>query len=684
LILDRFKNQFPLIFQLQRMNPENTEVPLLATPTDAEQHAVDNSAAAGILADDSLLGPALEGEALEEEIRRQVEYFLSREYLSTDPYLVSQMNSDMYFPITTVATLTTFKVDLEVLVKTLRKSTSLSVNDNGTMVKPNFKIQRNTLILRDIPSSTKVEEVQAIFQGEGCPATTGIRPDIGDCWFVTFNSEEDALKALDFVRGRTFQDAPVKARIKSENLLRSFTTYYPPAAAGDLGMKMGGQYTGYNYYPQYAGQQGDHQEHRRTRGGGSGGHRQPGGNPTGPRKEYRGGNNGNKYSNDGVLGAGHPTHTGGSPALAAAPGAPITSPPVPNTNAARGSQASADSDNRKQRRQPGPRTGNTRKQEGTTTNTTTTTQTANPKPSQSQQPLQFGLAHFPPLSSQSQQPKHTGYTKDFTKFTKQQLIDIVTSTPVPNQQPSSFPSECLATLAEPNTQVVISPESNLDRLRPQENSASASPRQEGEVGSTTTVPTPAQPTMTMASLVATHKSIPAPAPKKPQPKAKPAPQPKKEPATAQGKGQQAAKKASPPTNARKSTAQRKKPDEGAAQQSATPSAPASASPTPAAGASATTAPASPAASSPSPAPAAAPVTSSAAPASPTPAAAPSSGSSTPTYAQLAAKAASKQPVQPKKDAEKRDEPKEAKKDAEKKESEKKDEPKKEEKESASA
>jgi len=93
-----------------------------------------------------------EGEALEDEIRRQVEYFLSREYLSTDPYLVSQMNS-----ITTVATLTTFKVDLEVLVKTLRKSTLLSVNDNGTMVKPSFKIQRNTLILRDIPSSTKVE-----------------------------------------------------------------------------------------------------------------------------------------------------------------------------------------------------------------------------------------------------------------------------------------------------------------------------------------------------------------------------------------------------------------------------------------------------------------------------------------------------------------------------------------------
>jgi la-related protein 4 len=197
-----------------------------------------------------------EGEALEEQVRLQVEYFLSREYLSTDPYLVSQMNSDMYFPITTVATLTTYKVDLEILVKALRKSTALMVNENGTMVKPSFKIQRNTLILRDIPSSTKVEvrllqsfssilpqiasisafppifqlqfqfsqEVQGIFQGEGCPAVTGIRPDIGDCWFVTFTSEEDALKALDFVRGRTFHDVPVKARIKSENLLRAYAS----------------------------------------------------------------------------------------------------------------------------------------------------------------------------------------------------------------------------------------------------------------------------------------------------------------------------------------------------------------------------------------------------------------------------------------------------------------------------
>lgn len=63
-------------------------------------------------------------------------------------------------------------------------------------------------------------------------------------------------------------------------------------------MKMGGQYAGYNYYPQYGAQhtQGDHQDQRRTRGGGGGGHRQPGGGTAGPRKDYRGGNS-NKYSN---------------------------------------------------------------------------------------------------------------------------------------------------------------------------------------------------------------------------------------------------------------------------------------------------------------------------------------------------------------------------------------------------
>jgi len=157
---------------------------LLPSP-EADVAAAD-AAVTGIWREpfDSLLGPPLgagsvffhlifsfvphtqlhsEGEALEDELRRQLEYFLSPEYLATDPDLVSQMNSDMSFPITTVATLTTFKVDMDVLLKSISKSSSLTISDDGTKVTPNFKIQRNTIILRDIPSSTKVE-VPALIQ----------------------------------------------------------------------------------------------------------------------------------------------------------------------------------------------------------------------------------------------------------------------------------------------------------------------------------------------------------------------------------------------------------------------------------------------------------------------------------------------------------------------------------------
>jgi len=626
---------------------------LLPSP-EADVAAAD-AAVTGIWREpfDSLLGPPLEGEALEDELRRQLEYFLSPEYLATDPDLVSQMNSDMSFPITTVATLTTFKVDMDVLLKSISKSSSLTISDDGTKVTPNFKIQRNTIILRDIPSSTKVEEVQSIFQGANCPVVTGIRPDIEDCWFVTFNSEEDALTALDFVRERSFRDAPIKARIKSENLLRIFSYYAPAADLDPIGLKVPPQ--GYSLsYPQYAyhPQAEFHQDHRRQRG-----HRQLG--PTGSRKDYR-----HKYNN------GHNSAAQGNPTVAA-----MSS--TASTTHTRGSHFAPEGENRKQRR-PGNR-GNRKQQEGHPNN-------VNTKSSQNQPPLQLGLAHFPPLSSQPQtKPRQTGYTKDFAKFTKQQLIDIIGSTPTPSQQPSSFPTECLATLSEPNTQILISSESNLDRLIPaQDGKASTHPAREVEETANPTFTVPTQnttPTMTMASLVATHSKKLQSQPPQPQTKPKSAPHSKE--VSTHSKSRQNNKRASSP----KHTSQQK-PEEGVAQQHqaattnvtsaehnaanhltdvpatvAFPGTPAATpTPTPAPTPAATPAPTPAATPAPTPAatpattPAATPATTPAATPATTPAATPATtpaaahASSIPTYAQQAAKAASKPATVAKKEA----------------------------------
>ena len=48
-----------------------------------------------------------------------------------------------------------------------------------------------------------------------------MRCDVGFVWFVSFETEEEALHALQFVRVQTFKDRPIHARIKSETLLKS-------------------------------------------------------------------------------------------------------------------------------------------------------------------------------------------------------------------------------------------------------------------------------------------------------------------------------------------------------------------------------------------------------------------------------------------------------------------------------
>lgn len=58
-----------------------------------------------------------------------------------------------------------------------------------------------------------------------------IRSDVGDTWFVTMDSEDDALSTILALRGKTFEGKPIKARLKSENILRSF---FPVPTAAEV------------------------------------------------------------------------------------------------------------------------------------------------------------------------------------------------------------------------------------------------------------------------------------------------------------------------------------------------------------------------------------------------------------------------------------------------------------------
>lgn len=89
---------------------------------------------------------------------------------------------------------------------------------------------RSTIILREISSDAPEEEVREIFNYEGCKPIVSMRSDIGDTWFVVFESEDDAKDTLLDLRlkKRTFRDQSVKGRVKSETIARSFYPLQPP------------------------------------------------------------------------------------------------------------------------------------------------------------------------------------------------------------------------------------------------------------------------------------------------------------------------------------------------------------------------------------------------------------------------------------------------------------------------
>ncbi|KUF97983.1 Ammonium Transporter (Amt) Family [Phytophthora nicotianae] len=190
---------------------------------------------------------APEGAELKEAIKRQVEFYFSRANLANDAYLVSQMNSQMYVPVEVIINFSKIKQltdDKALLVDAVQDSTVCSLNSSKDAIKPNIKSERTTIILREIPSSTKPEEVGAIF--EGCGKVASVRSDVGDTWFVTMNSESEAVSTLLALRSKTFNGAPIKARLKSENVLKSF---YPTQPAENvIAPSVGAPYGGRGYY----------------------------------------------------------------------------------------------------------------------------------------------------------------------------------------------------------------------------------------------------------------------------------------------------------------------------------------------------------------------------------------------------------------------------------------------------
>ncbi|CAN0114022.1 unnamed protein product, partial [Laminaria digitata] len=162
----------------------------------------------------------------------QLEFYFSRQNLQTDGFLVSQMNAQMCVPVSVIAQfhkIQQLTSDPALIVESVKDSAVCVVTPDG--LKPTIKQERNTIILREIPSETPQEKIREVFTGDGLAPIKAIRSDVGDTWFITMDSEDDALNTILALRSKTFEGKAIKARLKSENILRSF---FPVPTAAEV------------------------------------------------------------------------------------------------------------------------------------------------------------------------------------------------------------------------------------------------------------------------------------------------------------------------------------------------------------------------------------------------------------------------------------------------------------------
>jgi hypothetical protein len=93
----------------------------------------------------------------------------------------------------------------------------LTLYDNDQYVIPKIPENRTTLIIRDLPEDVDIEEIKTLLNNDKCRDYQEIRPDCNKTWFVTYETEEECVRAATWIQlSAKLRGEKCRCRIKSQ------------------------------------------------------------------------------------------------------------------------------------------------------------------------------------------------------------------------------------------------------------------------------------------------------------------------------------------------------------------------------------------------------------------------------------------------------------------------------------
>ena len=142
--------------------------------------------------------------------------------MADTPTFVAKLDNEGYLPVsylTSQKSIKDYGLDESTIVDIIKSIDTLSIAPDNSGVRISLPVARKTIILRDIPEDTSESTIRSLLPGFEIEC---IKKEVANSWFITFDSEDSAVRACELIQGQSLSNRPIKARVKSEFYMKVF------------------------------------------------------------------------------------------------------------------------------------------------------------------------------------------------------------------------------------------------------------------------------------------------------------------------------------------------------------------------------------------------------------------------------------------------------------------------------